>query len=249
MPPSRSKASRKDPGVDIEALSRGKAKYFIVHAEESHFLASDPTARDKAIAKLYANPNIRNGFPCAETYVGPDDDPDAFLAAVDSVLDKPADTIDQRVFRLHASVSGLLVYNKYKINDPLTSRDELKVNVRSRQIYRDWMSKNLPPPESATPLVSQTSITLPASRVPSSSIKPLHPESIEALLNNHQWLLSMKFVLEADSPERSTWEIESFLTKKGGNVEYNVVFEDDSAAIPHDAKGIRVLLERSHIIV
>lgn len=152
MPPSRSKASRKDLGVDIEALSRGKAKYFIAHAEESHFLASDPTARDKAIAKLYANPNISHGFPCAETFVGPDDDPDAFLAAVDSVLDKPAVTIDQyvissghyphnhntavfrRVFRLHASVSGLMVFNKYKINDPLATRDEMKVNVRSRHM-------------------------------------------------------------------------------------------------------------------
>lgn len=112
------------------------------------------------------------------------------------------------------------------------------------------MSKNLPPPKSATPLlVSQTSITPPASRLPSSSIKPLSPESIEALLNNNQWLLSMKFVLEAESPERSNWEIESILTKKGGNVDYNVVFEDDGAAIPHDVNGVRILLERSHIIV
>ena len=92
---TKAKANRKDHGVDIEGLSQQKAKYFQVHAEETHYLAQDPIARDKAIAKLYENPKVKKGFPCAATYVGPNDDPEVFLAAVDAALDNPDRSIDQ----------------------------------------------------------------------------------------------------------------------------------------------------------
>ena len=98
MPPSRSKkGKRKDHGIDIEALAQQEARYLIVHGEESEFLAADPIARDKAIAELYQNPNVKTGALCADTFVGPDDDPDVFLKAVDEVLDNPLRTIEQSV--------------------------------------------------------------------------------------------------------------------------------------------------------
>ncbi|RPD72915.1 hypothetical protein L226DRAFT_141240 [Lentinus tigrinus ALCF2SS1-7] len=134
MPKSR--VNRKDPGIDIEELSRQKARYFQIHAEETHYLAADPTARDKAIAKLYQNPEVKTGFPCAETLLGPDGDPDAFLKAVDNVLENPDRSIDQRVFRFHVAASGLLVFNKHTLTNALGDRRDLrlKVNVRSRQM-------------------------------------------------------------------------------------------------------------------
>ncbi len=60
--------------MDIE-LSQEKAKYFRVHAEETHYLAADPTTRNKAITKLYQNPEVKKGFLFAATFVGPEDDP------------------------------------------------------------------------------------------------------------------------------------------------------------------------------
>ena len=95
MPPSRSKDTRKDPGIDLEKLAQGKAKYLRVYAEESRFLSSDPTARDKAIAKLYQHPEVKKGPFCADTLVGPEDDPDAFLRVIDEVFANPDRSIDQ----------------------------------------------------------------------------------------------------------------------------------------------------------
>ena len=95
MPPTRSKGKRSNPGVNIDELAQQKARYFIIHAEESHILAADPTARDAAIAKLYKNPEVKTGFPCASTFIGPNDDPEAFLKAVETVFDNPERSVDQ----------------------------------------------------------------------------------------------------------------------------------------------------------
>ena len=43
------------------------------------------TARDRAVAALYAQPGVRDRPFCAGTLVGPDDDPDAFLEATEEV--------------------------------------------------------------------------------------------------------------------------------------------------------------------
>ena len=91
----RSEGDNDDLRVDIAQLSQQKARYSQVQAEESHYLATDPSARDKAIAKLlHQNPEFK-GLPYADTFVRSDDDPDVFLAAVDAVLDNPERTIDQ----------------------------------------------------------------------------------------------------------------------------------------------------------
>ncbi|RPD57667.1 hypothetical protein L226DRAFT_615235 [Lentinus tigrinus ALCF2SS1-7] len=263
MPPSRrSKGKRKDPGIDIEALARQKAKYFRIHAEESHFLASDPTARDKAIAKLYQHPEVKKGPFCVETYIGPDDDPDAFLRAVDEVFENPDRSIDQRVFRMHAAMSGLLVFNEYKIERPLEGRYDLeeKVQVCSSQIHNAWMRENLPAPQSRlnafkAQLVrapAQEPLTPPPSRLPSTSMKPVTPDVIDDILSKTKRddLLKMKFVLDADAPDSETggpWEVESYCTKRSGEVVYNVLFEDLDDPIPHDEAGMRHLLRDSHV--
>ncbi|RPD53736.1 hypothetical protein L226DRAFT_538788 [Lentinus tigrinus ALCF2SS1-7] len=251
MPKSRSKG-KVPPGVDIEDLSRQKAKYFQVHAEETHYLAADPTARDKAIEKLYQNPEVKKGFPCAGTYIGPNDDPDAFLAAVDEVLDNPDRSIDQRVFRFHVAVSGLMVFNEHRLRKAVGERHDLrmKVNVRSRQIYREWMSKNLPPPSGVAdnPNPAPPPPTPPPSRLPSTSIKAITSDVAEKILAMRDEILEMRFMLEANTPDKSAWQVESYLTKKGGVVEYNVAFEDCPHAIPHDVDGMRILLLGSHVL-
>ncbi|TFK90888.1 hypothetical protein K466DRAFT_596610 [Polyporus arcularius HHB13444] len=251
MPPSRSKRKRKDHGFDIEDLAQRKARYFIAHAEETQFLAADPTARDKAIAELYQKPDIKRGFPCADTFVGPEDDPDAFLEAVDSVLNNPVKTVEQRVLRFHAAVSGLLVFNEHKLYRPLNHRRDLenKVQSRSHQIYMDWANKNLPSSSDVGAIPAKEPLTPPPSRLPSSSMTPVTSDTAEGFLSKPLSIFNMKFIHEANTSESGAWQVESFLTKSSGEVVYNVLFEDCAESIPHDADGMRVLLRGSHVLL
>ncbi|RPD57683.1 hypothetical protein L226DRAFT_615224 [Lentinus tigrinus ALCF2SS1-7] len=260
MPPSRqSKGKRRDPGIDIEALAQQKAKYFRIHAEETHFLASDPTARDKAIAKLYQNPEVKKGPFCANTLVGLDDDPDAFLRAVDEVFENPDRSIDQRVIRMHAAMSGLLVFNQHKIKKPLSNYKglEWKVHARSHKIHNEWMNKNIPAPHTRLNAFAlqgpvQKPLTPPPSRVAPTSTKPLTPNAVDGILSKAKRddLLKMRFVLEGNIAEdRGVWEVESYCMKRSGDVVYNVLFEDVDEPIPHDEADMRLLLHDSLVAV
>ena len=78
-----------DTDTDIEALAQQKAKYFIVPRKRTMRSRRTSTARDRAVAALCAQPGVRDGPFCAGTLVGPDDEPHAFLEAVEEVLADP----------------------------------------------------------------------------------------------------------------------------------------------------------------
>ena len=120
------------------------------------------------------------------------------------------------------------------------------------------MSKNLPPPSgnAVIPNPAPPPPTLPpgpstpsASRPPSTSTEAITPDVAEEILaKKNDDLLEMRFLLDADTSDKSVWEVESYVTKKGGIVEYNVLFEDCHTTIPHDVDGMRSLLLSSHVL-
>lgn len=93
-------------------------------------------------------------------------------------------------------------------------------------------------------------LTPPPSRLPSTSMKPLSLEAIDDILSKDRRddLLQMKFMLNANTPEtRSAWEVESYCTKRSGEVVYNILVEGVHDPIPHDEKGMRFLMSDSHV--
>lgn len=77
---------------------------------------------------------------------------------------------------------------------------------------------------------------------------PVTSDMAEAFLAKPLSMLNRKFIHEANTPDSGAWEIDSYTTKRSGEVVYNVLFEDCDDPIKHDADGMRVLLRSSHIL-
>ena len=77
---------------------------------------------------------------------------------------------------------------------------------------------------------------------------PVTSDMAEAFLAKPVSILNRKFIHEANTPDSGAWEIDSYTTKRSGEVVYNVLFEDYDDPTQHDADGMRVLLRSSHIL-
>lgn len=99
---------------DVEAAAQQIFRYLKANAEDTTALAKDPTARDRAIAKLRSDPNVMQPTSGKGGFVGPYEmvplggDVDGYLAETHALMDKPAFTAEEyvptAVRRFHNSV-------------------------------------------------------------------------------------------------------------------------------------------------
>lgn len=86
---------------DVEAAAQQLFRYLKANVEDTTALATDPTARDRAIAKLHSDPNAiqpasgRGGFVGPYEMVPLGGDVDGCLAETHALMDKPAFTVEE----------------------------------------------------------------------------------------------------------------------------------------------------------
>ena len=111
------------------------------------------------------------------------------------------------------------------------------------------MEKNLPQPPHVSPKIVHAPFIPPPSRLSSGSPKSLTPDAVENILENPHTLLQMKFLHEANTEDSRTWQVESYMAKRSGEVICHIQFEDGDDTVPHDLDGMRTLLLGSHTVV
>ena len=82
--------------VDVEAIAQELARYLKITAEDTQFLHYHATERDRLIAELYKNPDLKSSV-APHQFVQLGEDPDTHLIPVNAEIDRltPPKTLEE----------------------------------------------------------------------------------------------------------------------------------------------------------
>ncbi|KAH9884291.1 hypothetical protein C8Q73DRAFT_362513 [Cubamyces lactineus] len=218
----------------IDRLVQQFFKYLRITSEDAEILSHDPTARDAAIAKLYAHPDTKPSFMPSDM-VGALPSPaeyDRYLEHANAAIERhtPPQTLEQRVLRFHIAAAAVNVLRQYRLHYTLQDHDDLQLQVVAgyTQLMKEWMKNEFPvitgklpsnparDPATHTPPALQTPLSPPPTQHHGTA-KVITAEEVADYLNNPHTLLRKQFQHTpppgGEEDYRGMWSLESYTTR------------------------------------